>query len=420
MDVDGDAMRVAMVVQRYGPEIVGGAERLCRGVAEGLAARGHEVEVLTSCARSYVTWANAYPEGVESINGVMVRRFRTVRERDMGSFNSRSESLFGQPHSHQDEIDWVEAQGPHAPGIVDHVHQIAGDCDRLVFFTYLYHPTFHGIHAAPRKTVLVPTAHDEAPIYLSVYEPIFSLPAGLVFNTEAERAFVRRRFPRARSKSEVIGVGVDNLERLGAPIRAAVDTVDLGGEDTTATPTDGSPVGAAPDDTSRTPSVLYAGRIEAGKGVGELLDHLALYRGDTGRPVRLWLMGEVAMDLPEADWIEVLGFISEEEKIERMRSATVLAQPSALESFGIVALEAMAAGTPVLANAASEAVVEHCRRGSAGLFYRGHSDFHEALSLLLDDDRLRATLARNGTAYVRDNFSWSHVVERYETFLSKL
>jgi len=401
-----------MVVQRYGTEIVGGAERLCRGVAEGLAERGHEIEVLTSCARSYVTWANAYPEGVESLNGVLVRRFRTIDERDMDSFNARSNELFGKPHSPADEIAWVEAQGPHAPGIVDHVHQIAGDCDRLLFFTYLYHPTFHGIHAAPRKTVLVPTAHDEAPIYLNVYEPIFSLPAGLIFNTEAEGSFVRRRFPRARSQSAVIGAGIDNLDLLGTHAAPAGDTAS----DSRAA--DSSAASAGTPDPSLT--VLYAGRIEEGKGVGELLGHLARYREDTGRPLRAWLMGEVAMDLPEADWIEVLGFVSEEEKIARMQSATVLALPSALESFGIVALEAMAAGTAVLASAASEAVVEHCRRGNAGLFYRNYSDFREALSLLLADDELRAALGTNGGRYVRDHFSWPRIVEQYEAFLSAL
>jgi glycosyltransferase involved in cell wall biosynthesis len=399
-----------MVVQRYGTEIVGGAERLCRGVAEGLAERGHEIEVLTSCARSYVTWANEYPEGVETLNGVMVRRFRTVEERDMSSFNACSSELFGKPHSHADEIAWVEAQGPHAPGIIDHVHQIAGDCDRLLFFTYLYHPTFHGIHAAPRKSVLVPTAHDEAPIYLNAYEPIFSVPAGLIFNTEAERDFVRRRFPRSRSISEVIGAGIDNLDRLG----------------TQATPPDKTAADSSTEASSEAlsgavaPIVLYAGRIEEGKGVGELLGHLARYREDTGQPLRAWLMGEVAMDLPEAEWIEVLGFVSEEEKIVRMQAATVLALPSALESFGIVALEAMAAGTPVLASAASEAVVEHCRRGDAGLFYRDYPDFREALSLLLADDELREALGTNGSHYVRGHFSWPRIVEQYEAFLSAL
>ena len=399
-----------MVVQRYGTEIVGGAERLCRGVAEGLAERGHEIEVLTSCARSYVTWANAYPEGVESLNGVMVRRFRTVEERDMDSFNARSNELFGKPHSHADEIAWVEAQGPHAPGIVDHVHQIASDCDRLLFFTYLYHPTFHGIHAAPRKSALVPTAHDEAPIYLSVYESIFSLPAGLIFNTEAESAFVRRRFPRSCSRSEVIGVGIDNLELLDPRAPSPhIDTPDSPATDTS-TPDSGTPA----------PNILFAGRIEAGKGVGELLDHLARYREETDQPLHASLMGEVAMDLPQAEWIEVLGFVSEEEKIARLQSATVLAQPSALESFGIVALEAMAAGTPVLASAASEAVVEHCRRGNAGLFYRNYPDFREALSLLLADHELRAALGDNGRRYVRDHFSWPRIVEQYEAFLSAL
>lgn len=398
-------MRIAMVVQRYGTEIVGGAERLCRGVAEGLAERGHEIEVLTSCARSYVTWANAYPEGVESLNGVLVRRFRTVEERDMDSFNARSNDLFGKPHSHADEIAWVEAQGPHAPGIVDHVHQIAGDCDRLLFFTYLYHPTFHGIHAAPPKTALVPTAHDEAPIYLGVYEPIFSLPAGLIFNTAAEQSFVRRRFPRARAKSEVIGAGIDNLDLLGTHV---------------APPGETTPDSLAANSSEPLPTVLYAGRIEEGKGVGELLGHLARYREDTGQPLRAWLLGEVAMDLPQAEWIEVLGFVSEEEKIARMQSATVLALPSALESFGIVALEAMAAGTPVLVSAASEAVVEHCRRGNAGLFYRDYPEFREALSLLLADDELRAALGDNGGRYVRAQFSWPRVVEQYEAFLSAL
>ena len=408
-------MRIGMVVQRYGSEIVGGAERLCRGVAEGLAERGHEIEVLTSCARSYVTWANAYPEGVESLNGVLVRRFRTIKERDMDSFNARSSELFGKPHGPADEIAWVEAQGPYAPGIVDHIHQIAGDCDRLCFFTYLYHPTFHGIHAAPRKSVLVPTAHDEAPIYLSVYEPIFSLPAGLIFNTEAERAFVRRRFPRARAKSEVIGSGIDNLELLGGPAAPPGGRAANGG-----TPDSRAAVSSAPDDRPPTPSILYAGRIEEGKGVGDLLAHLARYREDTGQPVHAWLMGEVAMQIPQADWIEVLGFVSEEEKIARMRSATVLALPSALESFGIVALEAMAAGTPVLASAASAAVVEHCRRGNAGLFYRDYPDFREALTLLLADKELRATLGNNGRRYVRAHFGWPRVVEQYETFLSAL
>ena len=67
-------MKIAIAAQRYGADINGGAELHARYVAEHLA-RHAEVEVLTTCAQDYVTWANVLPPGVETINGVTVRRF---------------------------------------------------------------------------------------------------------------------------------------------------------------------------------------------------------------------------------------------------------------------------------------------------------------------------------------------------------
>jgi glycosyltransferase involved in cell wall biosynthesis len=394
-------MRIAAIVQRYGIDVVGGAERLCRGVAEGLAAGGHEVEVLTSCARSYQSWANAFPEGASELAGVRVRRFPAEQERDMAAFNAASERLFGSPRDDRDEEAWVRAQGPLVPALVDHLRRAADDFDRLLFFTYLYYPTVHGIRVAPGRSVLVPAAHDEAPIYLPIYEPVFALPAGMIFNSEAEAAFVRSRFSRLPARTAVIGVGIDRLEELGAGPGATSGGREAG-------PASGSS------------ALLYAGRIEAGKGVGTLIDQLRRFRAETGTPVSLWLMGEVAMQLPAEDWIEVLGFVSEEEKIRRLRSATVLMAPSPLESFGIVVLEAMAAGTPALANAASAAAVEHCRKAGGGLYYRDYAELRAALELLLADPRLRAALARKGASYVRENYIWPRIVGRYEAFLRAL
>ena len=205
-------MRIAAIVQRYGADIVGGAESLCRGVAEGLVGRGHEVEVMTTCARSYQTWANSFPEGVEDLGGVLVRRFQVEEGRDMASFNAASERLFGHPHTIDDQRNWVRIQGPYAPHLIHYLHGVAADFDRLLFFTYLYHPTVFGIHVAPDRSVLVPTAHDEAPIYLEVYESVFALPAGMIFNSEAEASFVRRRFPRLKASSAVVGVGIERLD----------------------------------------------------------------------------------------------------------------------------------------------------------------------------------------------------------------
>lgn len=432
-------MKITLVVQRYGDEIVGGAERLCRGVAEGMAARDdHDVEVLTTCARSYVTWANAYPEGRETVAGVRIRRFRTERERDMADFNRLSRELFNGPREPEEVVEWLDAQGPYAPRLVDAVHGVADDRDALLFFTYLYYPTVHGIHAAPDRSVLVPTAHDEAPIYLDCYDPVFALPAGMVFNTRAEEAFVRRRFSRLPAATTVAGVGIDLLDRLDEgshPVPGAGDVTrraegpdSPGGEGGSRrpgenrVPASGDRDGHGRDDAGgdAPPSLLYAGRIEAGKGVDRLIQFVDRYRRQSGRPLRLWLMGETAMALPDADWIAPLGFVPEAEKLERLRGATVLISPSALESFAIVPLEAMAVATPVLVDAASEAAVEHCRRAGAGLWYRDYPEFREALTLLLEEPRLRRALGARGSRYVRGNYTWEAVVDRYEGFLEEL
>ena len=107
-------MKIAVVVQRYGHAINGGAELHARYIAEHLAKHA-SVEVLTTCATDYVTWRNALPAGVEEINGVPVRRFRVKHERDPRVFGHRSDRVFERPHSLRDELAWLDAEGPASP-----------------------------------------------------------------------------------------------------------------------------------------------------------------------------------------------------------------------------------------------------------------------------------------------------------------
>src|SRR2546423_13312956 len=99
-------MKLAIVVQRYGADINGGAELHARYVAEHLAPHAR-VTVLTTCARDYVTWRDEYRAGVEVINGITVQRFPVAHERDVKIFARRSEQVFEAPHSLLDELKWL-------------------------------------------------------------------------------------------------------------------------------------------------------------------------------------------------------------------------------------------------------------------------------------------------------------------------
>ena len=113
-------VKLAVVVQRYGADINGGAELHARYVAEHLA-RHAEVEVLTTCARDYVTWANELPAGVEQVHGVPVRRFPVARERDVNDFARRQDAVFDRAHSIAGRARVARCRRPDQPRAARHV-----------------------------------------------------------------------------------------------------------------------------------------------------------------------------------------------------------------------------------------------------------------------------------------------------------
>src|SRR5580765_6720768 len=112
--------------------------------------------------------------------------------------------------------------------------------------------------------------------------------------------------------------------------------------------------------------------------------------------------------------------LSDGERVQALEGATVVVCPSPYESLSLLALEAMSVGTPVLVNARSAVLVEHCVRSNGGLWYADRSEFIECLSVLMDDARLRASLGRNGRDYVRRNYRWDVVLGKYERIFAKV
>lgn len=430
-------MKIGFVIQRYGTEVLGGSEYLCRLVAERLAAR-HQVEVITTCARDYVTWTNEYPEGSDRIRGVTVRRFPNAHTRNQDEFNRLSDWIYANPHSRQDEIEWLKLQGPWSPALVDYLQRQHQSYDVLVFYTYLYAPTVLGLKVDPARSVLVPTAHDEPAIRLDIFRELFSLPAGIIYNTDAERRFVHRNFHVRAVAEEVVGIGVD-IPRAGRDtphleggsagedgpilVEALEDPEDEGpaDEDSPAFRTHLAEKGSTFRRRHRLhgPFALYGGRIDPGKGCEELIEYFSSYVQEGGDG-SLVLMGVKMMRIPEEPFIRFAGQLPDQERSDAVEAATVVVVPSPFESLSIIALEAFAAGTPILANARSEVLVDHCRRSNAGLYYESRDEFVECLRLLMSDESLRLAMGRNGREYVRRNYRWDLVIAKYESVLSKV
>src|SRR4029453_8411644 len=156
-------MKLAIVVQRYGSDINGGAELHARYIAERLS-RHAEVEVVTTCARDYVTWKNELPAGVEEINRVRVRRFPVTRARNPIDFGRRSQHVFDRPHTISDELAWLESEGPASPAMIDYLEREGRSLDYVLFFSYRYYHAWHGARRLSNKAILVPTAERDPAI----------------------------------------------------------------------------------------------------------------------------------------------------------------------------------------------------------------------------------------------------------------
>ena len=387
-------MRIAFIVQRYGVEILGGSEYHCRLIAERMAGQ-HDVDVLTTCARDYTTWANEYAEGSERINGVTVRRFASAHTREIEAFNRYSDWIFHSPHTRDDEMSWLEQQGPWCPRLLDYLAQHADDYDALIFFTYLYAPTVLGLQIAPERSVLVPTAHDEPATQLDIYKEMFRRPKAIAFNTEVEKAFLKATFDIQAAAEETVGCGVDLLSSGTHAARA--NGIGL-------------PEG---------PFLLYGGRIDPGKGCDQLLDFFETYKAQGG-PATLVLMGAKLMPLPSAPWVRYVGLLSESDRLRALKAATIVVVPSPFESLSLLALEGMAVGNPILCNAHADVLVDHCRRSNAGLFYATRDEFVECVHLLLADRELRERMGQNGKTYVTSNYSWDVIMGKYGRLIAAL
>jgi glycosyltransferase involved in cell wall biosynthesis len=390
--------RLLFVIQRYGREVAGGAELHCREFATRMAARGHAVEVVTSCAVNYVDWANHYPAGTHEVDGVTVHRLAVAHERDDRLFEAlNTRVVWGErPVPLYLEHQWMRAQGPYLPELGPWLTGHGPEYDVVIFFTYLYYTSWAGLPAAAAvvPTVLHPTAHDEPPLYLDLFRTMFHHPAAFAFSTEEEAELVERRFRPGRPY-EIVGVGVEAASHQGHDGAAFREAFGLGD----------------------TPYLLYVGRVDPAKGSEEILAFFTAYKARQPGPLKLAIVGDSVRALDPHPDVLVTGFVDDALKESALAGCLALVLPSYFESFSMILTEAWAHGKPALVQGHCEVLDGQCRRSGGGLPYRGFAEFEAAVELLSADSGLRARLGAAGRRYVEDRYAWDVVLDRYESLL---
>lgn len=388
-------MKILYVVMRYGEEIAGGAEQHCREMAERMLARGHEVEVATTCAQSYVDWANVFVPETTELHGVVVHRFLNASPRDEG-FDALHRHLTSDPGPHPLPLqrEWMRMQGPYSPDLAAWLDDHGPSFDCIVCFTYLYWTTASTLRTLAGRVpiVLHPTVHDEPALRLSIFDEVFRLPDAFALSTPEEAELIRRRF-RQVPPAVVVGVGVE------------VEDAD---------PKKFSEIYGLGD----TPYLLCAGRVEEGKGARELLDAFTAYKARRpSDPIKLVFLGEAVMTLPERTDVLVTGYVDAPTRDAALAGAFALVQPSRFESFSMVLTEAFAHGRPALVQGDCAVLNGHAERSGAAIPYRDAVDFEAGLHALREHSERADAMGAAGRAYVAREYAWDHVLDKYESLL---
>ncbi|MBM3751464.1 MAG: glycosyltransferase [Acidimicrobiia bacterium] len=387
-------MKIAVVVQRYGADINGGAELHARYIAERLSTHA-TVEVLTTCAKDYITWKNEWPSGDSTINGVTVRRFPVSRPRNTADFGRRSALVFERTHSLNDELAWLDSEGPRSPALLTHLSKVTGEFDFFLFFSARYYHAWHGARLAPQKAILVPTAERDPAVGLSIFGPLFRGVRGIMYNSLEERALIQGVSGNQAVPGVVVGVGSDIPERT-------------------------QPWRVRKKFTLKRPFAIYIGRIDENKGCKTLFEHFDRYVAEFPRGLDLVLVGNAVLEVPSHPRIRHLGFLSDEDKFDALAAADVLIMSSPYESLSMVALEAWALGKPVLANGRCDVLRGQVIRSNGGLYYDSYEEFAESLFALEAQGPIGAVLGRQGRDFFRRHYTWPVIERKYLDMFDRL
>ena len=391
--------RLAIVPTRYGREVVGGSEAVLAETAHGLAARGWDVHVLTTCARSHYSWANEYDPGTSVDGGVTVHRFAATfdGERTARDVLERRVQLGVPIHPDEQQV-WLHGNA-RVPDLFHHLLTHRDQYDAILLSPYLFWTTATCWQVMPERTIVMPCLHDEYYAYLDVFRPVLTEVAQVWFLSEPEHELGHRL-------AGALDLAPHRTTGAGVKVPTSYDAEGF----------------RRRHGLGDRPFVIYAGRREEGKGWPQLLGAFTRAVVEYGADLDLVTpgVGPVEPAPAVASRVHDLGFLESDEIANGFAAASAYVQPSCNESFSRTLMESWLAGTGVIANGGSEVVAWHCRRSGAGVVYEEAEELVHALVLLAADPGLLAPLGAQGRQYVLDNYAPDAVLDRMEAALEEL
>jgi len=405
--------KIAIVVQRYGEEVNGGAELHAKLIAEKLSNK-YSVTILTSTAKDYIGWDNYYSVGLENINGVFVHRFLThffkftklkrllLRFLIYGpewffSHNKIKKMKFFLPFLNavsnklviksEDFDELFKIQGPYCPDLISHIKMKKDEYDVFIFYSYLYYPSAVGMPIVKDKSIFIPLAHDEPELKSKYCKYFFTLPKFIMYLTTEEKKLVEERYPYVTKKSNISGVGVSVDENF--------DVIT--------------------NDTLYADSqyFVYIGRIDKMKMCDVLVDWFEAYAKD--KNIKLIMIGSNFANIIESDKIILSGFLSDCDKNLLLKNSLGLIMPSKFESLSMVVLEAMAVGKNVVVNGDCKVLKDHIVKCGAGFYYHGYSEFCDSLDSVINMSNLECNNSiKKYKKYIKDFYSWDIIMGKFD------
>lgn len=395
--------KIGFVIPWYADGIPGGAEMELREVAGHLHSAGVRLEILTTCVKEFGSdWSvNYYKDGDDSTaNGITIKRFK-VKKRDTEAFDAVNAKLMRKAPISPEEEDIFLSEMVNSPDLYKYISEHGDDYSLFVFIPYMFGTTYNGAKIFPEKSVLIPCFHDEGYAYMKRFKELFPKTAGMIFNARPEAELAQRLygFEESGTKTIVMGIGMDT--------------------------------GIIPDPAAFREKfkinerfILYAGRKDEGKNVHTLVKYYSEYIKRHETDLRLVLIGGGEIELPPAlvksGRIVDLGFVDRQDKYNAQGAAEFLCQPSMNESFSLVIMESWLCGRPVLVHENCPVTRNFVSESNGGLYFGNYFEFEGCADYILNHKNTAWLMGSNGKNYVKKNFDWDVIVDKYKKFFNEI